>query len=160
MSQEKNKKQGFSETQTAGNGKLAVIRVRGIVGLNRDIDRTLRQLNLYKKNYCVIVPNNAPNIGMVRKVKDYITWGEIDDNIYNLLIEKKGEEYKGRISDSKGKVKYNRFLKVKDKKIKKYFRLNSPRKGYGRKGIKVPFSKGGALGHREDKIKDLIKRMI
>lgn len=46
------------------------------------------------------------------------------------------------------------------KKIKNYFRLNSPRKGFERKGIKKPFSIGGALGYRGSKINDLIKRMI
>ena len=45
-------------------------------------------------------------------------------------------------------------------KIRKNFRLNSPRKGYGRKGIKVSFNEGGALGYRGNKINDLIKRMI
>ena len=36
----------------------------------------------------------------------------------------------------------------------------SEKKGYGRKGIKTPFSKGGALGYRGDKINDMIQRMM
>jgi len=160
MPQEKSNVQDFSEQHAEENGNLAVIRIRGTIGLNRGIDRTLKQLNLYKKNFCVVVQNTTPNIGMVKKVKDYTTWGKIDEETYNLLVAKKGEEYKGSVSDSKEKLKYNRYLSIKDKKIKKYFRLNSPRKGYGRKGIKVSFSNGGALGYRGDKIKDLIKRMI
>ena len=44
------------------------------------------------------------------------------------------------------------------KKTKKFFRL-SPPKG-GMRSIKKPFSKGGALGNRAEKINDLIKRML
>jgi len=97
---------------------------------------------------------------MIKKVKDYVTWGEIDENTYNALIDGRSEEYKGRISDRNGKIKYERFIDVNGKKIKKFFRLNSPRKGYGRKGIKVSFKNSGALDYRGDKINDLIKRMI
>jgi len=150
----------MAEEKNNANGKFAVIRIRGLIGLNSDINRTLKQLTLHKKNYCVVVPNNESYYGMIMKVKDYVTWGNIDEDTYNFLTSKKGEEYKGRITDSKGKVKYKRFLTVKDKKLKKFFRLNSPRKGYGRRGIKISFSKGGALGYRGEKIKDLIKRMI
>ena len=161
MKQEKNKEyQKISEPSSVGNGKLVVIRVRGIIGINSNIERTLEQLALYKKNFCVVVPNNKSYLGMVMKVKDYVTWGNIDEETFSFLTSKKGEEYKGRIADSKGKIKYNRFLSVKEKKIKKHFRLNSPRKGYGRKGVKVSFNKGRALGYRGDEIKDLLKRMI
>jgi len=150
----------MTKEKNNANGKIAVIRIRGLIGINHDINRTLNQLTLHKKNYCVVVPNNESNLGMIMKVKDYITWGNIDEDTYNFLTSEKGEEYKGRVTDRKKKVKYNKFLTVKDKKLKKFFRLNSPRKGYGRKGIKVSFSNGGALGYRGDKIKELIKRMI
>ena len=161
MAQEKDKgSKELSKQLPASNGKLAVIRIRGIINIQRDIEPTLNQLRLYKKNFCVVVPNNKSSLGMVTKIKDYVTWGDIDEETYSLLIEKKGEEYKDRIADTKGKIKYTRFLKVKDKKIKKFFRLNSPRKGYGRKGIKVAFNKGGALGYRGDKINELVHRMI
>ena len=142
------------------NGKIAVIRVRGQVGINRDIVKTLNLLRLYSKNFCVVVPNNKSFNGMVKSVKDYVTWGEINDSVYDMLAEKRGEEYKGRLQDSKGKIKYNSFLDYKRKKIKKFFRLNSPTKGYGRQGTKVSFKVGGALGYRGEKIKDIIERMI
>ncbi|MBN4049217.1 uL30 family ribosomal protein [archaeon AH-315-M20] len=161
MTQEKdNKNNELSRPLSVSNGKLAVIRIRGIINIQRDIKRTLNQLRLYKKNFCVVVPSNKSSLGMVTKVKDYVTWGEIDDKTYDLLIDKKSEEYQDRITDRKQKIKYNRFLDIKGKKIKKYFRLNSPKKGYGRKGIKAPFNKGGALGYRAEKINELIKRMI
>ena len=52
-------------------------------------------------------------------------------------------------------------IKILEQKSKKPFiRLNSPRKGYGRKGVKKTFAMGGALGDRKEAINDLIKRML
>ena len=143
------------------NQRWAIIRIRGPTGVRVDIEDTLHDLRLTKRNCCVIVPKNISYNGMVLKVKDYVTWGELGEDTYKMLMEKRAEEYKGSASDKKNKISYeSKFVDIDGKKIKKIFRLNSPRKGYGRKGIKVPFNKGGALGYRGDKINDLIMRMI
>ena len=139
---------------------VAAIRVRGQTGVRRDIKATLRLLRLYRRNYCVDLPKNSAVEGMLRKAKDYITWGDVDEEGFRLLIERRGEEYKGRLTDSKGRINYRRFIEVNGKKIKPYFRLMPPRQGFERKGIKKAFSIGGALGFRGEKIKDLIMRMI
>jgi large subunit ribosomal protein L30 len=115
--------------------KIAVVRVRGVTGIRKEIKDTLTMLNLHKKNFCVILDGSPEKMGMLMKVKDYVTWGEIDEDALKQLESKRGSG-------------------------KKFYRLNSPLKGYGRKGVKVPFSKGGALGNRKEKINDLIKRMI
>ena len=137
--------------------KIAVILVRGTIGIKKPVKDTLHMLRLTRKNHCTIMDKN---LGMINKVKDYCTWGEIDSELFTELVKKRGEEYLGPAKDSKGKINYNRFWVFEDKKYKKYFRLNPPRKGFGRKGIKMPFGKGGALGDRGEKINDLIKRMI
>ncbi len=137
---------------------LAIIRIRGITGIKKGIKDTLNMLCLYHNNYCVVVNDNL--LGMIKKVKDYVTWGEIEDETYKLLVEKRGEEYKGRLTDTKKKISYKKFIIVNNKKYKKYFRLNPPRGGFERKGIKVPFTKSGALGYRKEKINDLIKKMV
>jgi len=150
-----------NKTEPAKEGKLkklAVVRIRGITGIKKDIKDTLTMLCLYHNNYCVVVNDNM--FGMVRKVKDYVTWGEIDDETYRLLVEKRGEEFKGRLTDSKKKINYKKFIIVNNKKYKKYFRLSPPRGGFERKGIKTPFTKSGALGYRKEKINDLIKKMV
>ena len=140
--------------------QLAAIRIRGLTGMKIKIEDTLQMLRRYKKNYCCVLPHNPVYIGMLKRAKDYITWGEIDDEIFNTLVSKRGEEFNGRETDSKEKINYNEFIVVNNKKIKKYFRLNPPRKGFGRKGIKHSFQQGGALGYRGAAINDLIKRMI
>ena len=140
--------------------QLAAVRIRGITQMNGKIKNTLLMMRLYKNNYCCVFPNNLVYLGMLKKAKDYITWGEIDDETFKLLVDKRGEQFKGREIDSKGKIKYNDFILIDNKKLKKYFRLNAPRKGFGRKGIKHPYQNGGALGYRGQAINELIKRMI
>ena len=127
---------------------IAVIQVRGTIGANRPIIDTLKSLRLHRQNYCTIVPKNPQYLGMLQIAKDFITWGEIDEATHKSIIETRGEEVKDTSKEIKGK------------EIKKFFRLNPPKKGYGRKGTKKAFSEGGALGYRGAKINDLIQRMI
>lgn len=140
--------------------KIAVVRVRGDVNLRKEVKDTLKLLRLYRKNFCVVVEGTPSWIGMIKKVKDYVTYGEIDDATYKELAEKRGEMYKGREKDSKGKIEYKRFILFDGKKIKPFFRLGPPRHGFGRKGIKVSYRAHGALGYRGEKINELLKRMI
>lgn len=139
---------------------FVAVRVRGDVHLVSTTRDTLEMLRLYHRNYCIIVPNNPVYLGMLMKVKDHITWGEVSAETQKMLHEKRSEEFKGRESDSKNEIKYNDFVVVDGKKIKKFFRLNSPKKGYGKKGIKTTYQNGGALGYRGEKINDLIMRMV
>ncbi|MBU1111156.1 MAG: uL30 family ribosomal protein [archaeon] len=139
---------------------LAAVLVRGMNKVRTSVKDTLKMLNLNHTNQCVILNNSSINIGMLKKVKDYLTWGEIDDATLNELVEKCGEEFKAREADSKGKIKYNKYFEHNGKKVNKTFRLNPPRKGFGRKGVKVPFTMSGGLGYRGEKINDLLKRMI
>ena len=139
--------------------QLAVVLVRGYVNITKKVIDTLRLLGLTTKNRCVIVDNNAVNRGMLRKVKDLVTWGEVTDETVSQLIAQRGQLYLGRLTDAKGLYHY-RYFTVNGKHYKKYFSLNPPRKGFGRKGIKVGYNAGGALGYRREKINDLLLRMI
>ncbi|MAG45358.1 MAG: 50S ribosomal protein L30 [Nanoarchaeota archaeon] len=154
--------------------KIAVIRIRGSLGLKREIRDTFKLLRLYKKNYAIIIDNTPQYIGMLTKVKDYVTWGEISPETFQSLLEKRGRlAGKKRITPEylkkKGNSDFDIFTKefFESKKslkdvpgLKFFFRLSPPRKGFERKGIKVPFSLGGVLGYRKEKINDLLNRMI
>lgn len=144
----------------SASGRLAAIRIRGLTQIKTRINDTLQMLRLYKNNYCSIFPNNPVYTGMLKQAKDYITWGEIDEETFKELVEKRGEQFNGRETDSYGKIKYNDFFEFNNKKYKKYFRLNAPKKGFGRKGVKNTFTNKGALGYRGTAIKDLIRRML
>ncbi len=134
----------------SGKGKLAVVLVRGMVKVVEPVKDTLAMLNLHRKNHCVVIEDNAVNQGMLVKVKDYVTWGEIDDVTFQELVQKRGQLLVGM---GKG-------LEVNGKKYKRFFALAPPRKGFERKGIKTSFKAGGALGYRGEKINDLLKRMV
>ncbi|MBU1201679.1 MAG: uL30 family ribosomal protein [Nanoarchaeota archaeon] len=121
--------------------KIAVIRIRGMVRVNTDIQDTLFFLRLRKKHVCVVLEKSNSASGMLRKAKDYITYGEIDEETEKELISKRGKK------DEEGK-------------LKPFFELAPPRGGFERKGIKKSFQQGGVLGYRGKNINDLIKRML
>lgn len=112
---------------------IAAIRIRGKIGMTKPKEDTLRMLHLYKKNFCAVLKEDKTIEGMLKSVKEYITWGNVEEETIKILEQR-----------SK----------------KPFIRLNSPRKGYGRKGIKKTFAMGGALGDRKEAINDLIKRML
>ena len=140
--------------------KIVVIRVRGKIHLTHKLRKTFEMLNLYNKNGCVVIDSKPSLMGMVKKVKDYVTWGEITEENYKELIENKADLYGARLQDSKSIIKYNKYFTYNKKNYKKFIRLSPPKKGFGRAGVKAPFTKRGALGYRGEKINDLIKRMM
>ena len=73
------------------NQRVIVIRVHGRTGLKKGIKDTLSMMRLYKKHNCVVVPNSPSIIGMIPKVKDYVTWGEIDEETFKELLKKRGK---------------------------------------------------------------------
>lgn len=153
---------------------IAVVRIRGKVGVTSKIEDTMKILRLYRKNYCVVVPSTPAYMGMLQKVKDYVTFGEIDEETFLSLLRKRGKlagnkplpqgyikQKTGMSEDIFAKAFLSFKAKFKDLPgLKSFFRLKPPRKGFERGGIKKPFSIGGALGYRRDKINDLIKRML
>lgn len=154
--------------------KLAVVQVRGIIGTNKRIRDSLKMLNLCRKNSCVVVDGNPSYVGMLNLLKDFITWGEVDEETLYLLLEKRGrvagnkmltdeylkENIKIGLKDFASSL-FNGNLKMKDVPgLKSCFRLCPPVKGFERAGIKKPFSMGGALGYRKGDINDLVRRML
>jgi large subunit ribosomal protein L30 len=159
MNQQENKQKSKQENKPEVSGKVAIVLVRGMVRVSQPVKDTLAMLRLNRKNHCVVISMNDVYKGMLKKVKDYVTWGEITEDLYKELIQKRGEEYKGRTSDSKKKYTF-KTLEFEGKHYKPYFRLNPPKKGFGRKGIKMAFKLGGGLGYRGDKMADLVTRML
>lgn len=151
---------------------MAILRVRGPVKINKDIEKAMSLLNLTRANHCVLYNDSNYLKGSLRKAKDYITWGEVSQEILTKMLVKRGFVY---TQDNKLVSFTDAFLKDSDKvikdifegkktikelNIKPVFRLKPPSKGYDRQGIKKTFVEGGALGYRKEKINDLLKRMI
>ena len=127
----------------------AVIRIRGTINANQEVRDTLKMLRLYHINNCTIIPETKSFKGMLQKVKDYVTWGEIDKETIEMILEKEGIDASNAEKVLEGKVKDVLYLPI---------RLHPPIKGY--KSIKKPYSMGGSLGYRGKEINGLIRRML
>src|SRR3989338_991408 len=139
--------------KTAKSVKIAIIRVRGKVRVKSDIEDTMRLLSLTRVNHCVVVDDTPQTNGMIKKIKDYVTWGEISPEYLERLLQNKGELIgHNSLTEQymKDSTKYNSIkdfvnaifdneTKLKNiPNLKPVFRLHPPRRGYEDKGIKKP----------------------
>jgi len=118
---------------------ICIIRIKGQVGLKKEIIETLNRLKLRKKFSCVVIEPTKEQMGMIKKVKDFVAFGEINDETYKKLVEIRGKK------DTEGK-------------LKPFFRLHPPRGGIDMKkhfGVNK-----GVLGNHKEKINDLVLRML
>ncbi|HJM18682.1 MAG TPA: 50S ribosomal protein L30 [Candidatus Thalassarchaeaceae archaeon] len=151
-----------------------VIRVRSDRGVTKKIRDTMAMLNLTKVNHAVLLPETPSFTGMLQKVKDYVTWGEVDSGTIESLINQRGRmmgdkpvtdeavksssEFKSVGSLSEAIASGSASTKQVDG-MKPVFRLHPPRGSKGWGGVKRPYSVGGALGFRGKQIEDLASRM-
>lgn len=155
--------------------RIAIVRVRGKVHVRKGIEDTMSFLNLTRVNHCVVVDNREEYLGMLKKVNDYVTWGEISPGIFEKLLEDRGRLEGNKpltVDYLKDNTRYKSIKKFADDFVKfkaeikdvpglkPVFRLKPPEKGYERGGIKHPYSTGGALGYRGEDINKLLERMI
>jgi len=150
----------------------AVVQVRGVVNTRQDIKDTLKMLRLHHINHCVLVADTPENLGMIRKVKDYVAYGEVDAVTIETLLRTRGrlignaaltDEYIKSNSTYSGitelaKALAGGELKLRDiPGVKPVLRLHPPRKGY--KTTKRTFVQGGALGYYGQEINTLLYKM-
>jgi large subunit ribosomal protein L30 len=134
----------------------------------------MEMLNLTRVNHAVLVPKTASYEGMLQKVKDYVTWGDVEADMISTLIKERGRMIGNRqVTDSEIKsASEHSTIKSLSKAIasgeattkdvegmKPVFRLHPPRGSKGWGGIKRAYSVGGALGFRGDGIGELAARM-
>jgi len=150
----------------------AVVQVRGVVNTRQDIKDTLKMLRLHHINHCVLVADTPENLGMIRKVKDYVAYGEVDAITIETLLRTRGrvigdaaltDEYIKSNSTYSGipelaKALAGGEMKLRDiPGLKPVLRLHPPRKGY--KTTKRTFVQGGALGYYGQEINTLLYKM-
>lgn len=152
---------------------LAVIRVRGVSDVFREIKDTLKMLHLSRNCHATLLDDRSSYVGMLRKAQNYVTWGEVSLENIVLLLQRRGRvagnkkltgEYIKEIGYEsledlaetihKGQVEFGKLPNVKP-----VFRLHPPKKGFRGK-VKRSFAAGGVTGYRGEAINDLIKRMV
>ena len=152
---------------------LAVVRLRGKSDLRHEVKDTLRMLHLTRQNHCTILPADETFRGMLRVVKDHVTWGEIDPEVLAKLLLRRGRAVGDRVIDDAYVKKNSRFKSIWDlsqaiakgeaslrdvANLRPLLRLPPPRKGF--RAIKRGYNDGGDLGYRGTAINDLLRRMI
>ncbi len=115
---------------------IAVIRIHGRVKLRKDIVETLNRLNMKRKFSCVLIDEkDSIRMGMLKKVSNFVAFGEISEDLLKKLKSERGEEGKQE------------------------FRLHPPRGGF-KKSSKLSAASGkGILGKHKD-IGKLLERML
>ncbi len=151
---------------------FAVVQVRGVVKTRKDIKDTLKMLRLHHINHCVLMADSPENLGMIRKVKDYVAYGEVDAPMVETLLQTRGrvigdapltDEYIRSNSTFGSIAEFAKALAGGETRLrdipglKPVLRLHPPRKGY--KTTKRTFPQGGALGYYGQEINTLLYKM-
>jgi large subunit ribosomal protein L30 len=159
---------------SADTAKFVVVRIRGDVDVRDEIRQTLKMLRLHKVNHATLIDRGKSYSGMLQKVKDYATWGEIDVDTLEKLLSKRGRAAGNRCIDDKYMKDNSKFTTMRKfaealiaskattddvRGLKPVFRLHPAKGGFDGKK-KLSFTVGGELGYRGKKINDLVAKMI
>lgn len=152
---------------------LVAVRIRGTSDISQEIKDTLTMLRLTRNCHATLLDDRPAYNGMLRKSKDYLTWGEVSQENIALLLKKRGR----LVGDKKLTEDYAKELDYKSlddlaeaifkvevefsslPEMKPVFRLRPPKKGFKGK-VKRSFAAGGEAGYRGEKINELLKRMV
>ena len=116
---------------------IAIIRIAGQTGINTQVVETLSRLKMRKKFVCVLIDEKDEiRMGMLKRVKDHVSYGKVDEKLIEELKKKRGTDA-----------------------AKGFFRLHPPIGGF-KKSTKLACGTGkGILGENKD-IDKLIRRML
>jgi len=151
---------------------FAVVKVRGTISAQREARETLELLRLAKTNNAVLIDNRPSYMGMLYRVQNYVTWGEVSKETVALLLKERGRLAGGKklTDDAVEKLGYKSIDALADaiasckveyqklQNVQPVFKLHPPRKGFKGK-TKKSFTSGGEAGYRGERISELIKRM-
>ncbi|MCG2880096.1 MAG: 50S ribosomal protein L30 [Vulcanisaeta sp.] len=180
--------QGYAQVINQPYPRIAVIRLRGLADTPPDVEKTLDLLRLRRRYACVVIDGRPSYLGMLRVVKDWVTWGEIDADTLAELLRRRGRLVGDKPLTDDWVKKYGwsginefafayvmgeveRLACPEDEpwpragnkvlcipKLKPFFRLHPPSGGL--RSIKKGFDEGGDLGYRGIAINELILRML
>lgn len=137
---------------------ILAIRIVGQAALRRDIEETLKRLNIHRKLTATLIDANDKVMhGMMMSVRDFVAYQEVSDDVIKQLILKRGQTLDGHAIAEKDVAKIMEQIKKGEWKIKRYFRLHPPRGGF-KKSTKIAYPKG-ILGDNKD-IAKLVERML
>jgi len=152
---------------------LLAIRIRSEINATDEMKDTLKMLRIGRTNYATLLDDRPSYLGMLKVVKDRVTWGEPSYETILRLLEERGQATGSRKIDDEAlrqlgygsleelsKALHNcevEFSKLEG--IKPFFRLHPPSKGFKGK-TKRSYGAGGEAGYRGEKINELASKMI
>jgi large subunit ribosomal protein L30 len=151
---------------------FAVVKVRGTISAQREARETLEMLRIPKTNNAILIDNRPSYMGMLYRVQNYVTWGEVSKETVAMLLKERGRLAGGKkltdeaveamgyksidaLADAIASCKVE-FQKLPN--VQPIFKLRPPSKGFKGK-TKKSYAAGGEAGYRGEKISELIKRM-
>ena len=149
-----------------------VVRIKGQVDVPHWAQTTLKLLKLEKKFRATILPAKENTLGMLNKVKHYVSWQEIDPILAKELLDKKGRKsgYQKITSEDIGEIGFKSMDDLatslaegkstlsKLKPLKPWFALSPPRHGFKR-STKRLYGQKGVLGQNKE-LDNLVRNMI
>jgi len=149
-----------------------VVRIKGQVDVPYWATTTLKLLKLEKKFRATIIPAKDNTLGMLNKVKHYVSWQEIDPTLTKELLDKKGRKsgYKKITNEDLTKIGFKSIDELanslaegktslsKLKPLKPWFALAPPRSGFKRSTKKL-YGQKGVLGQNKE-LATLVRRMM
>ena len=154
---------------------LLIVRLRGTFAVPYHIEHTLLSLRLVNKFNATLAKNSPSMIGMLRQVKDYVTWGGVKPTEVARLLKERGK-LNGEMPVTNEFAK-NAFAKdsidslaialatgeislqsLWEKGVKPVFRLRPPSGGF-KTTIKRSYTSTGQLGYRGSAIATLMTDM-
>ena len=155
---------------------IFALRLNGSFGTPTSMESTLSTLHLKSRFNGVLVENKPEVIGMLRKAKDYITWGEIKTAEIATLLRERGKLTSGiSMTDEAARKNFGEdsidalataltqgrisMQLLRQKGLSPVFRLRPPSGGF-EYSTKRPYGSGGELGKRGPAISNLLTRMV
>ncbi len=149
-----------------------VVRIKGQADCPYWATTTMTLLKLDKKYRATILPAKENTLGMLNKVKHYVTWIELDASLAKELIDKKARK-EGYQKITTADLKELGFASTealgsalaegkatlsKLKPLKPWFALSPPRYGFKRSTKKL-YGQKGILGQNKD-LGTLVRNMM
>ena len=149
-----------------------VVRIKGQVDVPHWAKTTLNLLKLEKKFRATIIPAKENTLGMLNKVKHYVSWQEVDSALAKELLDKKARVsgYKKISDEDLKKIGFNtvdelaaslaegKTSMTKLKPMKPWFALSPPKHGF-KKSTKRMYGEKGILGANKE-LGNIVRNMM
>lgn len=133
---------------------VAVVRIKGSVGIDPDIEKTLQSLRLDKAFTAALYNQSDSLEGMLKKAQRYLTWGKPNKQTIFTFLKKSGinvedlNRFSAKLHEGEEKLPHPIFVS-----------LHPPKKGFKR-SVKRAYNSKGEYGDRGEGINELIRKMV